>query len=114
MNTAPNTCGIVFTDNLADPETIDGLRSLSGRLMDALGESSTMARESLNLQWINLHNIFRKANTSLFKERDYESILMVSEIAKVNINRIQLQKYSPSTAYGNDSHIQAAHLIIID
>jgi len=56
----PTTCGVLTTDALLPEEMIDQLKALAVKSIKALGEKGKKNRESLNLHWMNLDQLYRK------------------------------------------------------
>lgn len=85
IGSAPEICGVTFTDYLVDDEAINRLQLIADNYTELFGETTTTNRESYNLQWINLHSIFRKPHgKGLISDDDYQLLLNVSQAAKVS------------------------------
>ncbi|RWS09666.1 potassium channel subfamily T member 2-like protein, partial [Dinothrombium tinctorium] len=119
LGAAPKRCGTLVTDALVTAAEAQTLRKMAQRLIDAIGDTSTYNRESLNLKWVNLHNVFRKAPRKLFSKRDFDLIKNTSELAKYIIsytfeipleklyftNVTQFTRHRPVTQFSEFRHV---------
>jgi len=81
----PQRCGAIITDTLINETDVINFRKLAIKLIDNIGDTNIHTRESLNLKWINLHNVFTKgAANGLLTKKDFKLIKKVTSAAKVS------------------------------
>ena len=74
-----------MVDNLLPPDQIKALQETAAKVLDKVGDQSYSNRESINLQWINLHNLFRRnMKKKVINKKDFELIRNASEAARVS------------------------------
>ena len=77
---------MAFTDELVPQNEIINLKHLAEKAIDEIGETTASNRESHNLQWVNLHNIFRKLpSKNLLTDQDFQALNQTSIMAKVSL-----------------------------
>lgn len=77
----------MITDELISQEDTIKLRQLAMKVIDRMGQTNFHNRESINLKWINLHNLFRNGTSSgVLTENDFQLIKNTSEAARVRFN----------------------------
>lgn len=87
----PQRCGTMVTDELMDKNDLVELRKMAIRLIDKLGDTTFRNRESINLKWINLHNVFRKGpQAKVFREKDFQLINKAAERARVSLTVLKM------------------------
>ncbi|RWS29611.1 2-oxoglutarate and iron-dependent oxygenase domain-containing protein 3-like isoform X1, partial [Leptotrombidium deliense] len=117
---APQRCGTLIYDNLVTVEEASKLRKLAEKLINRIGDSSRYIRESLNLKWVNLHNVFRKgAQLKIFTEKDYKLIRKTGDAVKQVVcntfglreelvffsNVSQFTRHKPVTQFSEFRHV---------
>ena len=84
LKVLPERCGVMLTDNLLPEDQVLKLRSLATKLIDKVGDTSYANRESINLQWINLHNLYKRNVTKkVLKDWEFDLIRNASIAARV-------------------------------
>ncbi|XP_015794884.1 2-oxoglutarate and iron-dependent oxygenase domain-containing protein 3 [Tetranychus urticae] len=83
LNVLPERCGVMVTDDLLPNDQILKLRSLATKVIDKVGDTSYANRESINLQWINLHNLYkRNATKRVLRDVEFDLIRNASLAAR--------------------------------
>ncbi|XP_015785926.1 2-oxoglutarate and iron-dependent oxygenase domain-containing protein 3 [Tetranychus urticae] len=79
----PQRCGTMITDELVSRADTMKLRQLAMKVIDRMGQTNFHNRESINLKWINLHNLFRNGTENgVLTESDFQLIKNTSEAAR--------------------------------
>ncbi|RWS04262.1 PKHD domain-containing transmembrane protein-like protein, partial [Dinothrombium tinctorium] len=87
MGLAPTRCGTIISDTIVTiPEALR-LRRMAAKLTAKIGTSSARERESLNLKWVELYNVFRRGPPEgHITKKDYELLVKTSEAAKYAVS----------------------------
>ncbi|XP_074604826.1 2-oxoglutarate and iron-dependent oxygenase domain-containing protein 3-like [Brevipalpus obovatus] len=87
LNSFVERCGVIVVDNLLPPDQIRALQETAARVLDKVGDQSYSNRESINLQWVNLHNLFRRnLKKKVINKKDMGLIRNASEAARESIS----------------------------
>lgn len=85
LNSFVERCGVMVVDDLLPEDQIKALRKTAEKVLNRVGDVSPANRESLNLQWINLHTLFkRNATRKVITKKDFQLIQNASEAARVS------------------------------
>lgn len=77
----------MITDDLLNKTDLVKLRKMAMRVIDKIGDTNFYNQESINLKWINLHNLFRKGpKAKVFSDTDFQLIKNASEAARVSFS----------------------------
>ena len=88
-------CGIAFTDELLSSDQVQDLKQLAIKAIDKIGETTNRNRESHTLQWVNIHNIFRKLPYyNMLSDKEFRLLEHTSAMAKVS-KRINIAQSKP-------------------
>lgn len=79
----------MITDELVNKTDVLKLRKMAIKLIDKIGDTNFHNRESINLKWVNLHNVFRKGPAAkVFSNKDFQLINRAAEAARVSADTI--------------------------
>ncbi|RWS30001.1 2-oxoglutarate and iron-dependent oxygenase domain-containing protein 3-like protein [Leptotrombidium deliense] len=85
LGVPPLRCGTIISDTVVTVQEAVRLREMAAKLTYYLGTSSAKERESLNLKWVELYNVFRRGPPEgVLTRKEYELLLKTSESAKQN------------------------------
>lgn len=71
-------------DEFLPSDQIGELQILANKMLNIFGDTSYTNRESLNLQWLNFHNLFRRnVYRKVLTKSDYQLLRNASKSAKV-------------------------------
>lgn len=75
----------MVTDELLNKTDVLKLRKMAMKIIDKIGDTNFHNRESINLKWVNLHNVFRKGpSAEVFSEKDFKLVAKAAEAARVS------------------------------
>lgn len=82
----------MVVDDLLPEDQISKLRKTAEKVLNRVGDISQGNRESINLQWVNLHNLFKRNFTrKVMTNTDFQLIRNASEAARVSCMRRQVE-----------------------
>lgn len=84
LNITLPRCGTAVIDEFLPSDQIGELQILANKMLNIFGDTSYTNRESLNLQWLNFHNLFRRnVYRKVLTKSDYQLLRNASKSAKV-------------------------------